>query len=128
MLKKVFKYLLAGLFLFSGINHFINPQVFTDIMPPYLPFHLELVYLSGLFEILCGAGLFIRGYRKIASWGIVLMLMAFFPVHFYMYSNPEKFSDIPESLLLVRIFLQFGLIYLAFTYTRINESNSSASL
>jgi uncharacterized membrane protein len=27
---------------------------FTNIMPPYLPLHLELVYLSGLIELLLG--------------------------------------------------------------------------
>ena len=40
-----------------GIKHFIEPDYFLSIIPPYLPFHIELVYISGFFEILFGLSL-----------------------------------------------------------------------
>jgi uncharacterized membrane protein len=39
--------LFAGL----GLSHLVDPAPFVSIMPPYLPWHLELVYISGFFEI-----------------------------------------------------------------------------
>jgi hypothetical protein len=50
-IKTIFKLLLALLMLFAGVMHFVSPGFFLKIMPPYLPLHLELVYLSGVFEV-----------------------------------------------------------------------------
>ena len=39
-------------YVYVGIQHFIDPNWFTHIIPPLLsPVGLELVYISGLFEI-----------------------------------------------------------------------------
>ena len=46
---------MSFLYVFTGIKHFVDAKWFMQIMPPYLPWHLELVYLSGFFEILLGA-------------------------------------------------------------------------
>ena len=47
--------LLMGYFYINiGIKHFTEPEWFLQIMPPYLPYHIELVYISGFFEILLG--------------------------------------------------------------------------
>ena len=55
MIKKFFLYSLAAFMIFAGVNHFIKTDFYLSMMPPYLPFHLELVYLSGVAEIICGA-------------------------------------------------------------------------
>ena len=47
--KTAFKYLLGIFMIGAGTIHFVNPQFYLKIMPPYLPLHLELVYLSGFF-------------------------------------------------------------------------------
>ena len=54
--KIILKYLLCVFFVMAGINHFINADFYLSIMPPYLPWHLFLVYLSGFFEIALGEG------------------------------------------------------------------------
>ena len=42
------KCLFAAPFLVSGVGHLVSPNFFVRIMPPYLPFHRELVFLSGV--------------------------------------------------------------------------------
>ena len=59
MIKKFFLILLSIFMIFAGINHFRDPNFYLKMMPPYLPFHTELNYLSGLVEILCGVLLLI---------------------------------------------------------------------
>ena len=49
---------MSFLYISTGIGHFVNADWFVQIMPPYLPFHYHLVYLSGFFEILFGVMLF----------------------------------------------------------------------
>ncbi|HEX4948372.1 MAG TPA: DoxX family protein, partial [Blastocatellia bacterium] len=53
-LKAIMKYLLSMFFVGAGVMHFVTPEFYLKIMPPYLPWHLELVYLSGVLEILLG--------------------------------------------------------------------------
>ena len=58
-----------------GIQHFIDPEWFLYIIPPYLKFiELELVYISGAFEILLGALLLFPKYRRISSYGIISII------------------------------------------------------
>jgi uncharacterized membrane protein len=47
LLRRIFRYLLAVFFVLAGANHFWNPSFYLQIMPPYLPWHGELVFISG---------------------------------------------------------------------------------
>ena len=78
-IKKITIYLMSIFYIHIGIKHFIDPYWFMKIMPPYLPYHLELVYLSGLFEILFGLLLLFKKTRYIASLGLISLLIAVFP-------------------------------------------------
>ena len=84
MTKKIALGFLISLYFFAGINHFIKPDVYLSIIPPYLPVALTLTYLSGCFEILFALLLFPIKTRKYACWGIILMLISFMPAHIYM--------------------------------------------
>ena len=72
-----------------GIKHFIDPNYFLEIVPPYLPYPLELVYISGFFEILFGIMILIPKYRYYGSIGIILLLIAVFPANIYLAQNEE---------------------------------------
>ena len=48
-------YTMSLFYINVGVKHFIDPDWFLFIIPPYLTFiGLELVYLSGIFEITLG--------------------------------------------------------------------------
>jgi uncharacterized membrane protein len=72
------EYLLAIFMIVAGVLHFVNEDFYLRIMPPYLPAHRELVYLSGVFEIVLGAMLLVSHFTRIAAWGIILLLIAVF--------------------------------------------------
>ena len=76
-------------YVIVGIKHFIDPDFFLAIVPPYLPFHLELVYMSGLFEILFGIMILIPKYRYWGSVGLILLLIAVFPANIYLFQSVE---------------------------------------
>ena len=54
-MKKIFLIIMSIFYISAGINHFYDTNWFLKIMPPYIPYHLELVYISGIFEILLGS-------------------------------------------------------------------------
>ena len=74
----------ALFFVAVGVTHFTHPAFFLKIMPPALPAHLALVYLSGAFEILGGLGLLVPRTRRFAGWGLIALLIAVFPANLYM--------------------------------------------
>lgn len=120
--KLILKYVLAVAFILAGINHFLNPQFYLRMMPPVLPAHLFLVYLSGVFEILFGVLLAIPKFSRVAAWLIIALLIAVFPANIYMALNPQLFPEFSQTALYVRLPLQFILIAWAFWLTR-NEKN-----
>ncbi len=119
-IKAISKWLLAVLILFAGVMHFINPGFFLKIMPPYLPLHLELVYLSGLFEIGLGTCLLIPRFSRFAAWGIIALLIAVFPANIYLYQHQEIVPASP-TVHLLRLLFQGVLIWLAYWQTRRND-------
>jgi uncharacterized membrane protein len=102
--------LLGIAFIAVGVTHFTNEEFFVAIMPPYLPWHRELVYLSGVFEILGGAGLLIPRLRTIAGWGLIALMIAVFPANIHMAMNPDQFSDVSPTALYLRLPMQFVMI------------------
>ena len=122
--KTAFKFLLAILMVGAGITHFVNPGFFLKIMPPYFPLHLELVYLSGCFEIALGALLLVPRFSRFAAWGIIALLIAVFPANIYLFQNQELVPA-PPMVHLLRLLLQIVLVLWAYWFTWSNESPSS---
>ena len=115
-IKTIFKWLLAVLLLFAGVMHLINPSFFLKIMPPYLPLHLELVYLSGVFEIGLGICLLIPRFSRFAAWGIIALLIAVFPANIYLFQHQEIVPASP-TVHFLRLLLQGLLIWMAYWHT-----------
>ena len=47
MIKTFTRYLLGLLFIAAGFNHFWHTDFYVAMIPPYLPWHPALVYISG---------------------------------------------------------------------------------
>jgi uncharacterized membrane protein len=109
-------YLMASMYILAGIFHFIKPKVYMRIMPRYIPNHKAMVYWSGLAEIALGIGLCFAITKSPAIYGIITLLAVFLLVHFYMLSNEKVAAGIPIWALVLRLPLQFGLMYWAFSY------------
>ncbi len=117
-LKRILQYLLAAFFVVAGLNHFINSGFYLTIMPPYLPWPLGLVYLSGFFEVALGILLLVPRFTSLAAWGLVALLIAVFPANIHMAINSDLFPQFSATALWLRLPLQFVLIAWAYWYTR----------
>ncbi|MDB9964041.1 hypothetical protein OAD50_03100 [Vicingaceae bacterium] len=118
--KKIGFYSLFFVYFTGGINHFVQPEIYIPLIPPYLVYVNELNLLSGLAEVILAIGLLFSITRKWAMHGIILMLFTFLPTHIYFI---EMGSCISESICLdpwvawVRLIVVHPiLIYWAFIY------------
>lgn len=112
------KWLLGLLFVVAGVNHFVQPGFYVSIMPPYLPWHLALVYLSGIAETVLGTLLLVPRFQGAAAWGLVGLLIAVFPANVHMAVHADLFPSLHPAMLWVRLPLQAVLIAWAYLYTR----------
>jgi len=119
-IKAISRLMLAALLVGAGVMHFLNPSFFVRIVPPYLPFHRELVAVSGAIEILLGVLLIIPNWSRLAAWGVIALLIAVFPANIYVFQHQEI---VPASSLahLIRLLLQGVLILWAYWHTRLAE-------
>jgi uncharacterized membrane protein len=101
----------------AGSMHFVRTEFYLKIMPPYLPLHLEAVYLSGFVEVAFGFLLLFPRFSRLAAWGIIALLIAVFPANIYLYQHQELLPASPV-LHFLRLPLQAVFILWAYWHTR----------
>ncbi|MBC1237693.1 DoxX family protein [Nostoc sp. 2RC] len=128
--KERLRVILAIAIIVVGVTHFLIPAPYVKIMPPQLPYPLELVYLSGFYEILGGIGLLVPPVSQAAAWGLIALFIAVFPANINMAVNHIKLEYIPDSpwVHVVRLPFQGVLIAWAWWYTKPADLEKQASI
>ncbi|MGH9804683.1 MAG: DoxX family protein [Candidatus Acidiferrales bacterium] len=117
---------MAAMFLFTGADHFANPQRYLPMMPPYVPWPGTMIYLSGFFELLGAAGLLWRKTRRWGGYGLAALLVAVFQANIYVALAGGQVEGLPAGgwYYWVRLPLQFVFIGWAI-WCAIAEDNSA---
>jgi uncharacterized membrane protein len=111
--------LLAAFFIGAGVNHFVMPRPYEQIVPPRLQREAKrLVLLSGVAEIAGGVGVLLPWTRRLSGVGLVALLAAVFPANVHMAREPGRFRRIPRWALYARLPLQPLMMLWAWKATR----------
>jgi len=123
-LKQPLRYVLGVGLIIAGVLHFVVPELYVQIIPPFFPAPLALVYLSGVVEIAVGIGLLVDRTQQYAAWATVALLIAIFPANIYMATHGVVIEGMPgggdpsELVRWGRLPLQGVLIGWALWYTK----------
>ena len=119
IIKRISIYIMCFFYITIGIHHFVNPEYYLNIVPPYLKFHHELVLISGFFEILFGIGLLTK-YRKYSAIGLILLLIAVFPANIFLIENEQAqiALNIDKNIAIIRAPFQLLFIAIAYWHSR----------
>ena len=82
--KRLSLYVMSAFYLAAGAAHFLAPGFYLPMMPASLPWHLGLIYISGIAEMALGAGLLVPALRRAAAWGLIALLIAVFPANLHV--------------------------------------------
>lgn len=129
--KELLRVILAVSINIVGLLHFAVPDIFVRIVPSFLPYPLELVYISGVFEILGGIGLLVPTVSRAAAWGLIALFIAVFPANINMAVNHIHIDGIPDSpwFQVIRLPCQAVLIAWAWWYTKpTNDISEQAAI
>ena len=119
-LKLIAIYFFGPAYIYIGIRHFTEPDFFLSIMPNYMSFHLELVYLSGFFEILFGTMILFKKSRVLGAKGLILLLIAVFPGNIYLAQSSlaQSLLGITQDTAIIRLPFQGLFILFAYWFTK----------
>src|SRR3954466_14534741 len=84
--------LFGPFFVFAGIMPFVKTRAYERIMPPYVPRHREVVYVSGVAEIAGGLATMHPSTRRAGSAWSIATLLAVFPANLHMALEPERYE------------------------------------
>lgn len=110
----------AGLtlfFLFTALGHFVRAEEMSQMVPPPLtPYRLEIIYVSGVLELLGAAGVWVPGLSRLAGLCLILLLACLLPANVYSAVNRVEFGGhgAGPAYLLLRV--PFQLFVICWTY------------
>ena len=114
--KLLLTLLFGVLLIFAGFNHFLNPEMYAPFIPDFMP-KVTVNYLVGIVEVVLGVGVLIPRFRYPAALGILLLMLAFLPLHVW-----DVFREHPaigsHQVALIRLPIQFVLIAWAWFISR----------
>jgi uncharacterized membrane protein len=114
-------------FVVGGYFHFATPEAFVRIVPPYVPYPLAVVYISGCFELLGAVGILLPKWRSKAGIGLFVLTICVTPANVFMWMNPQLFPSMSETLLGVRLVVQVALLACIWWSTRSSERATARS-
>lgn len=109
-------------YMYVGVRHFTDPDFFLAIMPNYLTFHLEFVYLSGIAEVVLGLMLLSKKTRKTGAIGLIILLILVFPANIHLVQSElsQSLLDVTKSQSIYRLPFQGLFIIIAYWHSKIN--------
>ena len=95
--KRALLWVMSAFYVLGGVYHLVNPGFYLPMMPPYLPWHRELVFISGVAEIVLGIAVLIPNLRRRAALGIIALLIAVFPANLHIAMNDVPLAGATEG-------------------------------
>ena len=104
---------MAVMLIVTGISHFTNTQPMIDMMPDFVPAKRELVYFTGVCELLAVVGLLWDKTARLASILLIVFFVLVLPANIAGSLKEVQFGGMEYGAwyLLFRIPLQIFFIW-----------------
>ncbi len=112
-------------FLFTALGHFIRTDQMAQMLPPSVPYRVELIHLTGIFEILGALGVWILRLRKIVGVLLIIMLIGILPSNIYAALARVEFGGHGNGPAYLLIRVPFQLLVIWWTYLSTLRQNDS---
>lgn len=115
---------LAVMLIVTGISHFTSTDLMVEMMPDFLPAKREIVYFTGVCELLAVAGLLWDKTAKLTAVMLIIFFLAVLPANIVGSMKQVRLGgmEIGAMYLLFRVPLQILFIFWAYNFgIRINK-------
>lgn len=123
--KKEFDFALSAriamsiMLVFTAIAHFVFTKGMSMMIPEFVPFKENVIYLTGVFEILLAIGLQIPKFRIISGWLLIVFLLLMLPANIYSSIhkvNYQKGTFDGNGLLYLWFRIPLQILFIIWTY------------
>ncbi|MDR6781845.1 putative membrane protein [Pedobacter africanus] len=121
---------MSVMLLFTALGHFMFARGMSMMVPDFIPFKIEMVYLTGIIEIAAAIGLQLPKLRVLTAWLLILFFVLILPSnvkaameHIDMYK--ANYQGTGTGYLWFRIPLQLFFIAWIYFSTIKNHKRSS---
>jgi uncharacterized membrane protein len=104
---------LSLFFVFTAMGHFFRPNEMSAMLPTFIPYRVQIIYLTGIFELLGAIGVWIPRLMKLTGFCLILMLISVFPANVYSALSRVDFGghESGPAYLLIRLPFQLFVIW-----------------
>ena len=111
--------MMASFLGFAGVAHFVVPERFNPLIPPWLPGDaIFYTYASGVAELAVAIGLFLPRTRRLAGWVAALLFLSVYPGNIYMAYDWRDREISQQLVAYLRLPFQIPLIWWAISIAR----------
>lgn len=72
---------LSVMLLFTALGHFMFTHGMSNMVPDFIPFKKEIVYITAFIEISAAIGLHIPQFRTITAWLLIIFFVLILPAN-----------------------------------------------
>src|SRR5215203_3675200 len=83
---------LSLFFMFTAIGHFIRTEEMAAMVPPSVPYRIELIHLTGVLELLGAIGVWIPRLVGVTGLLLIVMLIGLLPANIYSALNRVEYG------------------------------------
>jgi uncharacterized membrane protein len=110
---------MCSMLLFTSIGHFAFTKGMAMMIPPIIPYKTEIIYITGILEIVLGIFLLIPQFSMFSGWTLIVLFVSLLPSNIYASINHIDYQKATLDgygleYLWFRIPLQ--LLFIAWTY------------
>jgi uncharacterized membrane protein len=86
---KQYKFALSGriamsaMLVLTAVGHFLFTRGMAMMLPDFIPYRIELVYLTGFIELAAAIGLLLPKYSKTTAWLLIIFFIVLLPANIY---------------------------------------------
>jgi uncharacterized membrane protein len=103
-------------FIFASLGHFVRTEPMAEMLPPAVPYRTELIYITGVFELLGAIGVWIPRLTRIVGLLLIIMLLGLLPANIYSALNRVEFGGHGSGPLYLLVRVPFQLFAIWWTY------------
>jgi uncharacterized membrane protein len=74
---------MSAMLLFTAIGHFAFTKGMSLMLPKFIPFKTETVYLTGILEVLAAIGILIPDFTIVTGWLLVVFFILILPANIW---------------------------------------------
>lgn len=74
---------MSAMLIFTAFGHFAFTRGMSMMLPQFVPFKTQIIYLTGLLEILFAVGLFLPTFHMVTAVSLIIFLILILPANIY---------------------------------------------